>query len=797
MSPFRAMCGALDNRHDVLEWDGPGELPQRLLALTDKPQGRLGPTERWWPSVGCGPVDAWWCLWWTMPDREATRAGMVRSAVAVWPRARISRVDDLRPALEALAGEALGDVEDPWLAGLAHRLLEDGEPPVVADLDRWPRLLAGLWPRLWPEARSRFSARVMLGPAQGLAAEHIRVLATPSSLMPRWPIGRRVEAADPSAVPRAARWLMGAPDETLDRLLADGLRLGNDPADLRRAARAADRLDALTERPGFDRALAAVRTLSSAASRADVLADAKATAVKTLAEAMADASAESLLRLRNVGLDALPSSEALVSAFEDRVERLCPALDAPTIDRLLGEADGQAALPWWRQSMWGAVQPGLTRPDPQWSAAILRWLGQGARRVDAALGAEASIEARLVDALTDELARPALLPPLVRRRWSRLHAEVALRVLTPRAALMAQMTLGAHVDRVVDAVPGPDAVHAALDAPTLVDAVARRTAREPALLSTLRAASSAWRGLWAAHIRAGGTPWPPGVDAEQAGPALLDAVVGGDMPSELTATLDRLGEIALDHPRRAALWPGLDAESRRVLLGTAAAELVERCKASMHPQPEAPLARAVVQRVRALELESWSQPAQPYLVATLLSWDIPLDEATATRWLKSGRNDAWAPVVEQVGQALLKRRWRAAAKDLYFGWSWDRATRPALLTCRTLFKGWRRASLDALHHRSPESQAALSKSLAQQVAQIGARLMPGGDQLAALWHRIGGQQEHLPTSKTPAMRWEEAARLAVNGAIGGGLVALVAGLLDDFPHNAELKELKRALKVQA
>ena len=164
--PLRARYGARDNMHALLAWDGdPARLPDNLADLTDKPPNASAPGDRWWPSVGCGPLDDWWALWWTQPDDEATRAGMVRSEVALWHLDEIGDVTDLLPVLHALSGRtSLPTPPDARLGAVVEALMTaDRRRPVYLDLETWPAVLAAL------------------APATAIAEPVVKVTASPGS----------------------------------------------------------------------------------------------------------------------------------------------------------------------------------------------------------------------------------------------------------------------------------------------------------------------------------------------------------------------------------------------------------------------------------------------------------------------------------------------------------------------------------------------------------------------------------------------------------------------------------------
>jgi len=73
----------------------------------------------------------------------------------------------------------------------------------------------------------------------------------------------------------------------------------------------------------------------------------------------------------------------------------------------------------------------------------------------------------------------------------------------------------------------------------------------------------------------------------------------------------------------------------------------------------------------------------------------------------------------------------------------------------------------------------------------------GGDLAATslddIWERAGGSVKVLLAHGTPAERWNQACRKANDGALDGGLLALVNVLLADLPNNHQLVDLRREL----
>lgn len=803
--PLRARYGAKDDMHALLEWDGhPGRLPGDLLGLTDKPPGSYGPGDRWWPSVGCGPVGEWWALWWTRPDEQARRGGMVLSEVALWRLEEVGTVDDLRPLLESLGGGApIAIPSDELLGAVVDALLaQHPRQPIVLDLDLWPGILAALWLRFWPAVRQMFSARVAISPPQ--SDESVNppwIFGVPPERAPQWWQHPRIFAAPGTPqFSRATRWLVGDDDPIFAVMLAACPSLPANLGYLGQVARAADRLDVLREQPDPQRALNLLRTLIALAPGPDDAIVLKTEALTILAHGLADAPANIVLSLTNLDLAHLPSGVALESAIGAWTSRWVPELPIAEALQLLNRLSPDQAYPWWQQAVGASVLGGLIHAEPRWSKVALRWLGQPNADValQALLPATGAVEQCILDvAFNTEMDVPALQQirrQAVKRKWSRLHAWAVMEAQPPSEALRIQRTFPgdplAGLVLLVERLPGSAVVNEAISNPDLqvTALVARRTAREPELMGPLDAALPAWRALWTAHVTAGGMPWPPGANRQVLGQRLLDAVIAGDEPDRLISALaEGLADTAVDHPRRSALWITLSVGGRDALLRHVADTVLKGCEnGRIFPAMERPLGDAVASKARRSRISA-------RVFAALLSWDILLDEQEAIRWMGSPGNSEWVPVAETVGRAVLARRWVRAAEELYKRCGYTPELRVAAEACQELLSSFQRWRL-SWAGKPGEFGSSDSTMLAKRIAELGANLAP--DRLEDLWVRAGGERRQLKSGGAPDVHWREAATLAKNGALEGGLIAIVREMLVDMPHNSELNELKRLLGDQ-
>ncbi len=801
--PLRARYGAKDNRHDLLEWEGPALPPPELLALTDKPTGHLAPGDRWWPSVGCGPVGSWWALWWTLPDENAHRGGMVRSEVALWRLDAVGSVDDLRPVMSALAGlETIPPSSVELLLAVAEALVstDTKHPPVLPDLVAWPGIIADLWTRLWPEARRDFSARVALSPPQG--GESVAppcLYGVPGKRILEWSAHQVIALGSaPVQGGRTANWLVGEDDPRLEEVLASCNVRPARLAGLKSVARAADRLDALRQSPSPRQALEFLRTLLILAPDSDTATNLKTEALRALNQGFPNAHPDFVLSLKNLDPAALPVEGRPDDGLAAWIKRQASDLSLAEATQFLQGLAPKQAQTWWQQAVSQALSTGLANPEPRWAKAALNWLGLSgcASVLDSILPMDKAVETCLFEASSQvEIAKAGLQPlrqQTVQRGWSRLHAWAVMRDLPPREALQTQRTfphdplLG--LEFLIRRLPGVDVVEEAIAThdPHIIQALAQRTAREPELLMPLYASKPAWLALWAAHVSAGGIYWPEGANRETLGNGLLDAVVDGNEPLGLVAVLAKdLADIALQYSKREELWGKLSLGGSAALLPQVADALIRQCNTALDiPVPERKLAEAVVKQLR-------DKPPSAKMLAEILSWGVSLSEREVISWLAYPKREEWKPsIAAAVGKAVYTRGWANAANEIFRRCKSIPELRPGLEACRNLLSWWDQCLL-SWSGAVDKSVVPNEDVLVRRVAELGADLAP--EELDSIWERAGGKRKDLKDGGTPSARWQEAATLAHKGTLKDGLGGLAQELERIRPYNPDLQELRRLL----
>jgi hypothetical protein len=798
--PFRARYGVKDNMHALLEFNGDlASLPSELLGLTDKPPGYVTPGERWWPSVGCCPLGSWWVLWWTVPDENATRGGMVRSEVALWPRDMVPTILSLAAVMEELnGGQRIEAPSERLLKMAAEALIKASEStPIIGDLDAWPGLLAALWRRLWPEARLVFSARVAISPPQG--GESVSpplLLGVSASRVNQWPPGDIVaDSTGSGEFNRAADWLIGKPDEGIEQLLTGGALCADSISSLRGIARAADRIELLRGCPDASSAIDALRTLCAIAPGASAAQVPKRESLAVIEQTLPVASLQAVLSLANFKEQDVPSSEILSNSVHRWTLAQLPMLVPSDLFQLIEVMTAGKGEKWWLSAIQGAIAAGILLREEHWYRATFICLCHSTD-----LAAFAELRSQGVEAETNVLAIAERTTCVVEQfvtlrqnsttlQWSRLHAWALYKSQSADTAIAQQLSFKPSylpgLLLLVERIPGAQLVAAAvaLGDDRVLEPVTTRTRKTPSLMRDMDLSLASWRTLWSLHVVQGGDPWPAGIDRKQEMMRFLTASLR-ERPRD--GVIQRLAvdfaTVAIGFPGRTNLWGALNAHDAQSLADHTAVLLLNDVEHGTDVGVPEPYMQDAV--FKALTKSSLSAGT----VATLLSWEPNLYEYNARSRIDQVVD--WGKGAAKLGALIRVRRWRSIADNLYKRYvNGETGILAALEECKDQLSFWQSYRFSTLCN--VDAPALSVDVLIDRVAELGGDL--AADRLDDVWQRAGGKKKQLLSQGTAAQRWNEAARSAAQGGLNGGLRALVDVLADDLPYNSDLRELRASL----
>lgn len=793
-------------------------LPPGLGQRVDRPAGLDAP---WSPFWGCGPAGDRWALWWGEEDRAASRAGMVRSRVALMTLDQVRRLSRLEPLFDAVRSAepglfetleldegGLSDApEAPGLGGLAPLLLDASQPVrVLLGREAAVGVACALWARLWPAARARFACRVALGPEHVERSEGLCFVVSPVETRPRWRGYRIADPALPSTPPTsgAEAWLRGMEATDIELLLraVDDV-LPAEIAALSKLDRIAEARRLVHAGAGLDSAILGLRALQELDPVAPRLPELCAAIRDAISGGLARADLQHLLSLSNVNAALLPHGEpVLAAAVAARVGTgLTDAPDDDALKVLQRQAEPRFQ-PWWRSAVRDALQRHLDVPSATWATALWRWWQARVEAVewaDGLLGATAAAERAMVG------ASPTTMPPALAGRlrelatgrgWPELYARTLLALEPTDDAFAVLRAFSSAPERgipvLMRGLPLDAGLRAALSLewPALTDAVAARTLRDRALLLEMDPGHRGWRALWTSRIRQGGGAWDGLPDPDRHFRELVELAARGD--ADAIALAERLVDTrhghALRHPERATLWARLPPPLRGQLLQTTARVWMEAVEAGGDDPgaPEHVLVTVLLEQAR----QRLAEPGVPSrLVARCVEAlpDTQSDEVLA--WIRNCQVPMPRDVAERLGRTLLARRLHEVARALYGDARHRADLKPLLHACPDLLTWMQRIFLSS--YAGEASPLALQRA----VAEVGSTVMPAGPTMA-LWEEAGFDPSQLSLDATGEARWDQAVRQAVRIANHDGLSDIVKALRKQFKWNRELEQLSRLLDEQ-
>lgn len=809
MKSIRATYGAVDNSHKLIKSDVEN-LPAELEGLTDRPPGHVHPGETWFPSMGCGPVGEWWCLWWTIPDQNAERAGMVVSEVALWPLDTIHTLDDLLPAMLEVSGlDSVPVIDDATLLLTAESLLKN-EPVVVVceDLEKWPALIIRLWPQLWTSARKNFSCRVAISPPQDTHASQPRMYGVTRERSQQWqaPYTKIIcdTATEVKESSRAALYLSGVNDDSSIRAIITAIptAIGSDYSFLHKVSRVATGIDELQKTNDFDVGLGLLRTLIALLPVGDDHGGYKLLAVQSILDCLVFATAFQIESLANIDISCVPNSANLKNILNARCLCLLPELSSQESSSILNKLKDGGGQVWWQDEVGASLKQGLKKLDKVWAEALVGWLllpsldeiFQEILPVEKNTDQKLYQSAKVLKLSTKQVN--TLRGQAVKKRWPLLHAWCAVLTLKVSEAFDAQYSLNINdssgVDYLINNFQGKEVIQEALERKdsALLCSVARLTVIKPELLTLIDPVNEADRLLWAEHCKAGGDPWPAGFGVSNQGGALISTVLSDGNTFGLLNTLaNELTSLIVSHPNRSDIWDKISKGEKGALLPLVAEEYLAGInKTNIVSPPEKILADNIIQKISNKQYPS-------VVVCHVLAWGSIISEELAATLVAQFTREDWKSISRPLGQIILANRWENLASQIYDIRKQMPEVTIAIDQCKTLLSSWAQLmlSFSSKHEGRHVSLGSNMMTVAKRVAEIGADLAHDPGVLEAIWDAAGGKVQNLSTYGSAKTRWQEAAKQAANGALPGGVTALVAVLKDDFPNNLELIEIEEVL----
>lgn len=806
IKPFRAIYGEKDNSHSLLGWNGGVEQPPKtLLGLTDKPPGNVTLGEVWWPAFGCGPVDDWWAIWWTVPDKESSRSGMVRSEVSLWPLTEIHDINDLTPFIEELPQAGFNVSNNPDLLGetVEALLSTSNKTIVIQNPYDFPSIVNIVWKKLWPAARTRFSARSALTPPQSTRQKDGPLIyCVPHTHINQW---RRndfdIIVKSPSKLSRPAKYFTNKKDDFLEEVLTDCPPNTADITYLTKAARCADRLELFRSDKDVQSVLNLARSVVALSPTKESGRMLKEESLSYLNDHLTVDDISIVLSFANfnenaVDFELLPI-RPIKQVLNNTLRTISTSDFAEFISRLLAE---QVQV-WWKDCILHAIKQVISLQTKQSFQLVLSWLGlnHASELLLNIIPSNSYTEEQFLIA-TDHVDME--LPEIenvkkftMAKQWPRLHAWTLLKTTPEHETFHKLIASVKHCERglefLADNLSGATVIEEALsDSSRLSMAqAARRTANEPSLIVDIDISKPKARQLWFNHILAGGLHWPIGINRDAFEDAIITEILSGHDTGVVQALSTEIAKTVLLHEEREHIWNCLSHKDKQAL-SNSVAEIYLSDIAPSRPfeQPEDPLAQSIIDKLLAVNNLS------PTSLLHCLTWNKTFRQTDIIKWVEKVPTTEWGLFAKELGKQVKDKSWSDVAAYLYERCSDGVTLRsghslmPALFECYSLLSSFKRLMVQMKKHSRHSNNR---EQLAKEISRIGNDI--AYDRLESIWRSAGGKPQDLKDFSYSNQRWDDAVNKASSGKLNSGLRGLVTALLKEYPHNNELKALSSML----
>ena len=803
IKPFRAIYGEKDNSHSLLDWNGGVEQPPKsLLGLTDKPPGNVTLGEVWWPAFGCGPVDEWWAIWWTVPDQESSRSGMVRSEVYLWPLTDIHDISELTPFIEELSQADINLSNNPDLLGetIEALLSTSNKTIVLQNPYNFPNIVNIVWKKLWPAARTRFSARTALTPSQTARKKGDPLLyCVPLTHINQWRSSDfDIIEKNPSKLSRPAKYFTDEKDDFLEEVLTDCPPNTADITYLTKAARCADRLELFRSDKNVQSALNLARSVITLSPTKEHGRRLKEESLSYLNTHLTLDDITSVLSFANFNENAVDFELLPIRPIKQILNHTLLTVSTSDFTELVSRLSAEQVQIWWKDCVLYAIKQVISLQTKQSFQLVLSWLGlnHASKLLLNIIPSESYIEEQFVLA-TDQIDMKQqeienIKKFTMTKQWPRLHAWTLLNTVPEHETFHKLIVAVEHCERglefLVDSLSGTTVIEEALsDSPHIsMEQAAQRTANEPSLILHIDISKPKARQLWFNHILAGGEHWPMGINRGAFEDAFIAEVLSGHDTGVVQALSTEIAKTVLLHKERKHIWSRLSPTDKQLLSNSVAEIYLSDIAPSMPlEQPEDPLAQSILDNLHTVNNLSATS------LLHCLTWNKAFRQTEIIKWLEKVPTTEWSLFAKELGKQVKDKNWLDVASHLYerclgnVALSSRSPLMPALFECYSLLGSFKQLIVKVQKHSNHSNY---HEQLAKEVSRIGNDI--AYDRLESIWRSAGGKAQDLKYFSYSKERWDDAVNKAISGKLSSGLQGLVTALLEEFPHNKELKALK-------
>jgi len=523
---------------------------------------------------------------------------------------------------------------------------------------------------------------------------------------------------------------------------------------------------------------------------------------------IANATSKQIIALTNAEWSGFPNAQQLIgnqvaywvekNLFNSKVNE--------SITRVITKAfDPENKVQWWKKAVTGSLKTVLENWKPAYAIAIWNWFVADhalVKTLGSLIPTNIDVETHLVDNWPKpepELAQK-IRSFATDRKWLTLHGLSALQLYNPKESILHQLK--------IDVVPGHTSalqtmgeliddedfiqLTVSIGESRLIEISGGKVVNNASLLSRIDVKNAIWRQIWLSSIVQEHQAWKSISKPTTVLYDLFEEMLEGEIvdPLLLFKLCDSDFNDLSEFKRRTEVWQHINGNVKSGFLnGTilGCVRLLDKKNISLDDFEEEIrihlTSTAIIRQV--IEDETIKVSTKIFLFEELST----LGETEFLLLLNSGPFSAAEST--RIGKLVLRNNWRKLADTIADKISIRAYLKPALAECQSLLGFFRRWSLSVSGHLSePLSTKEWWSTLTEQCYKT----YSNGPTDMGLWERAGGKNYDLPTKGTGREIWVNAISKMRNGITDVDAQKLLQEMLNDYPSNLELRQLKRTIR---
>lgn len=729
---------------------------------------------------------------------------MVISKVALLPVNQAIELNDLTDILIVLMGsDKLPEMTDEHLQNVFNSLVLATHPVLILeDLASFATIINELWKGLWPEARKRLVCNVKWGPSQNMASNNeFNVVASIVSNKLRW--NESYTAISISANDnnnevmsnRAVKFLLDHKDTVLENFLQNTLLAIEKPPlqRLRKLSRTVELIETFNIEPSLSLAINLIRNSLSYKDTEGDLDIYVNKALIYLAENLASLSFTEVEKIKNIVFRKNHKYNLLCLSLESYIENKFTLLKDGDKNRLLVDAINKPDK-WWYIALKKGVGRGIDTLSPDWlqQAKQLILSKELSSIANDVISDSKDIEKGILELTLENEPNDKGIKNLKEfarsKNWVKLYAWCLFKLEQHITALNKILdfeypkTVG--LDYLGELYNEGELLNAfrAINDERLISYIENTNAFVEKLLPYLELDKEFDRYLLSQGYL-NELLVPSKVISNTEIDLILRSATSGNETYGLLGLLAEKGfeksiaERAILQLHDSFSWDKLSKLDTQVLIDTVSKYVIEN---SINNVSDKRIQENIKEKFFNSEIA-------PKIMDLLIEWNVHVNESEVINILDQYTNDNWRQYGKNLGKFIKTQEWISLTKALYSLYENNKIVNNALKYCYSLLPKKQKYTYLFKSKINPDElpDDYLISRLVEEASSL-----YDSEELELLWEEAGGKLKDLSSKGSLGKKWTKAIKKAKKGNIEGGVLTLIDIMLERYPNNTELNELK-------